>query len=268
MKPEKKITVRYLYSKKKKGEKIVALSVYDATTAKFAEDAGIELLLVGDSLGMTVLGYKNTIPVTIEESLHHCKAVSRGAKFAFLVGDMPFMSYNISAEQAMLNASRYLQEAYLDAVKLEGGRNIAPTIERMARAGIPVMGHIGLLPQRLLMTGAYEISGKTEKAADALIEDARAIEDAGAFSIVLECVPSEVASRITKAVAIPTIGIGAGKNCDGQIQVVNDILGFFSEFTPRHSRKYADIGTLAMKAFAEYENDVRNLKFPSKENEF
>ena len=265
---DKKISVKYLREKKKKGEKIVALSVYDATTAKFAEEAGVELLLVGDSLGMTVLGYKNTIPVTIEESIHHCKAVSRGAKLAFLVGDMPFMTYSVSPEQAMLNATRYLQEAHFDAVKVEGGKHIAPTVERMTRAGIPVMGHIGLLPQSFLTKGAYEICGKTEKDAKALIEDAKALESAGAFSIVIECVSSTVATEITKSVAIPTIGIGAGKECDGQIQVVNDILGLFPDFTPKHSHKYSDIGKHIKIALSEYSCDVKKSRFPFNENQF
>lgn len=265
---QKKLTVRHFLAKKQKREKIVTLALYDAPTAKFAEDCGVELLLVGDSLGMTVLGYKNTIPVTIEQSLHHCGAVSRGAKFAFLVGDMPFMTYHPSFETAMKNAARYLQEASMDGVKVEGGRYMAPTVEKMVKAGVPVMGHIGLLPQNILIEGGYRIPGKNQAEVDQLLDDAKAIEDAGAFSIVLECVPSAIAEKISKSLSIPTIGIGSGSYCDGQIQVVNDILGLFTEFLPKHSKRYANLGEDMKKAFAEYVVEVSTSKFPTKENSF
>ncbi len=264
----KKLTVRHFLAKKQELEKIVSLSLYDAPTAKFAEDCGVELILVGDSLGSCVLGYKNTIPVTIEQSLHHCGAVSRGAKFAFLVGDMPFMTYHPSFETALKNAARYLQEGSMDGVKVEGGRYVAATVEKMVRAGVPVMGHIGLLPQNILTEGGYRVHGKKQSEADQLLDDAKAIEDAGAFSVVLECVPSELAEKISKSLSIPTIGIGSGPHCDGQIQVVNDILGLFTEFLPRHSKRYANLGEEMKKAFAEYASEVGSSKFPAKENSF
>lgn len=265
---QKKLTVLHFRRKKEKGEKITALSLYDAPTARLAEECGVELILVGDSLGMTVLGYRNTIPVTIEQSLHHCAAVARGAKFAFVVGDMPFMTYHPSFETAMKNAARYLQEAGVDGVKLEGGRHMAPTVERLVKAGVPVMGHIGLMPQNVLTEGGYKIHGKTEKEASALLDDAKSLEDAGAFCIVLEGIPAAVAGKITSSLKIPMIGIGAGPLCDGQIQVVNDILGLFTDFIPKHAKRYADLGAEIRKVFSSYCEEVNSGKFPSKEHSF
>jgi len=265
---EKKITVSCFRKRKEKGEKIVCLTAYDAPTAKIAEDCGVELILVGDSLGMALLGYKNTIPVTIEQVIHHCSAVRRGANMAFIVADMPFMTYNASVERALLNAARFLQEAGTDAVKLEGGAKIAPTVERMVDSGIPVMGHIGLLPQNILTSGAYRIAGKTEKEAERLLRDAKALQDAGAFSIVLEAIPAELAKIISENLSIPTIGIGAGVHCDGQVQVVNDILGLFTDFVPKHTRRYANLSEEIKKAFNSYVNDVKGGQFPSSENSF
>lgn len=258
----KKLTVKHFRRRKERGERIVALSVYDAPTARLAAACGIELLLVGDSLGMAVLGYGNTIPVTIAQSLHHCAAVLRGASPAFVVGDMPFMTYQPSAETAMRNAARYLQEAGADGVKLEGGRHLAPTVERLVRAGVPVMGHIGLLPQNVLTTGGYRLAGKTVDEAARLRDDAVALADAGAFCLVLEGIPADVAKTLTEAVPIPTIGIGAGVHCDGQIQVVNDLLGLFSDFVPKHAKRYADLDRICRDAFAEYVAEVRQGSFP------
>lgn len=265
---QKKITIRYFRQKKENGEKILALTAYDAPTAKLAEECGIDLILVGDSLGMALLGYKSTIPVTIEQSLHHCAAVTRGAKFAFVVGDMPFMTYHPSIKTAMVNAARYIQEAGVDGVKLEGGRTIAKTVDKLVQAGVPVMGHIGLLPQSVLTQGGYRIAGKTNEDEQRLIDDAKALEDAGAFCVVLECMPAELAARITESVRIPTIGIGAGPKCDGQVQVVNDILGLFTDFVPKHAKRYANLSEEIKKAFASYASEVKSGKFPGKENSF
>ena len=265
---EKKITVASLRKRKENGIKITSLTAYDAPTAKFAEECGIDLILVGDSLGMTVLGYKNTIPVTIEESLHHCRAVRRGAEKAFIVGDMPFMTYHPGVETALLNAARYLRESGIDGVKLEGGVSIAPTVERMVAAGVPVLGHIGLLPQSVLTSGGYRIAGRDEDDAKRLLKDALALENAGVFAIVLEGIPAEVSKKITESVTVPTIGIGAGPFCDGQIQVVNDILGLFTEFTPKHTRRYANLDIEIRKAFMQYTEDVRAGEFPSEKESF
>ncbi len=264
----KKITVRCFRKKKKEGIKITSLTAYDAPTAKFAEECGVDLILVGDSLGMAVLGYKNTIPVTIEESLHHCSAVVRGIKNSFIVGDMPFMTYHPGIEFALKNAARYLQEAGVDAVKLEGGVKMAPTVERMVSAGVPVLGHIGLLPQSVLTSGGYRIAGRSEDEAERLIEDAQVLEKAGAFAVVLEGIPAEVSKKITESVAIPTIGIGAGPHCDGQIQVVNDILGLFTDFTPKHAKRYANLDIEIRKAFTQYTDDVRANRFPTEKESF
>jgi 3-methyl-2-oxobutanoate hydroxymethyltransferase len=263
-----KKTVITFRKMKEKGEKITALTAYDAPTAKFAEECGVDLILVGDSLGMAVLGYKNTIHVTLEQSLHHCSAVMRGVNNAFVVGDMPFMTYQTDVPTAMKNAARYLQEAGVDAVKLEGGKNMAPTVERMVSAGIPVLGHIGLLPQSVLTSGGYRIAGKTEDEADRLLADAAALEEAGAFGIVLEGIPAALSGQITSSLKIPTIGIGAGPECDEQIQVVNDILGLFTDFVPKHAKRYAELDREIRKAFKAYTSDVKNCAFPTEKESF
>ncbi len=268
MSQPRKCSVCQLRKMKREGRKIVMLTAYDAPTAKLAEECGADLILVGDSLGMAVLGYQNTIPVTVEQSLHHCAAVRRGVTNSFVVGDMPFMSYQASVEQALLNAARYMQESLVDGVKLEGGVSMAPTVERMVRAGVPVMGHIGLLPQNVKTAGGYRVYGRTEEEAAKLMDDAKALESAGAFAIVIECVPAELAGKISQALSIPAIGIGAGPLCDGQVQVVNDILGLFTEFQPKHSKRYVDLTSLIRKAFEEYADDVRNSRFPGPENSF
>jgi len=262
----KKLTVNDFRRRKERGERIVALSLYDAPTARLAVACGVDLLLVGDSLGMAVLGYGSTIPVTLAQSLHHCAAVVRGAGHALVVGDMPFMTYQPSPELAMRNAARYLQEAGVDGVKLEGGRHMAPTVARLVRAGVPVMGHIGLLPQNFLTAGGYRLAGKTGEEAARLREDALALAEAGAFCLVLEGIPAEVAKGLTAAVPIRTIGIGAGVHCDGQIQVVNDILGLFTEFVPRHAKRYADLDRICRDAFAAYAGEVRQGAFPGPEH--
>jgi 3-methyl-2-oxobutanoate hydroxymethyltransferase len=268
MSKAKKLTVSSFRKMKENGEKIVMLTVYDAPGAALAEACGVEMLLVGDSMAMTVLGYRNTLPFTLEESLHHCKAVRRGSPDGFVIGDMPFMSYQAGNDDAIRNAGRYLKEAGCDAIKLEGGTEVLPLVERFTSAGIPVVGHIGLLPQRILTAGGYKVTGKTEEDAERLIKDAIALENAGAFCIVLECMPSETAKRITEVVSVPTIGIGAGVECDGQVQVMNDILGLFSEFVPKHAKRYANLTEEIRKAFKAYCDDVKKGDFPGPENTF
>ena len=268
MSEKKKITVSRLRKMKQEHTPIAMLTAYDAPTARLAELCGMDMILVGDSLGMAVLGYENTLSVTLEESLHNCAAVKRGAPHAFIVGDMPFMTYQISPEQALANAARYLQEAKCDAVKIEGDREMAPTVRRLTGAGVPVMGHIGLRPQQLLVEGGYKIAGKTETAAEALFNDAKAMQEAGAFAIVLECIPAKLAKELSEALDIPTIGIGAGVGCDGQVQVVNDLLGLFTDFIPKHAKRYANLSAEIERAFKEYVDDVKNRRFPTDANSF
>jgi len=265
---KKKKTVCSFRKMKQDGEKIVAVTAYDAPTAKLANEAGVDFLLIGDSMAMTVLGYENTLPLTMNESLHHCKAVRRGAPDAFIIGDMPFMSYQVSCSEALSNAARYIKEADCDAVKLEGGTYAVAVVERLVRAGIPVVGHIGLLPQQVLAAGGYKIAGKTPEGAQKLLADAKALEEAGAFCIVLEGIPAEVSKQITESISIPTIGIGAGVHCDGQIQVLNDLLGLFSNFIPKHAKRYANLAKIIHDALSEYGKEIRNSEFPSKDNSF
>ncbi len=262
-----KIGIRQLQTLAGKGEKIVALTAYDAYTAKLADENGVQVILVGDSLGMTMLGYSTTIPVTLEQVLHHAAAVVRGNTRALVVGDMPFLTYQISAEEALRNAGRFLQEAGVDAVKLEGGRQMAATIKRLVSAGIPVMGHIGIMPQSVLAEGGYRVHGRKAYEADALRADALAVQEAGAFAIVLEGMPSALSQEITELLHIPTIGIGAGPGCSGQIQVVHDLLGL-GDFKPRHAKRYADLGAAMRQAFAQYRDEVRQGTFPGEENSF
>jgi 3-methyl-2-oxobutanoate hydroxymethyltransferase len=226
------------------------------------------LILVGDSLGNVVLGYETTVPVTMEDMLHHTKAVTRGAKSALVVGDMPFMTYQISAEEALRNAARFLQEGGAQTVKLEGGVAVAETVKRIVDAGIPVMGHIGLTPQYINQLGGHQIQGKTTAAAEKLIEDAVALEQAGAFAVVLETVPAPLAALITQRLSIPTIGIGAGPGCDGQVQVVHDVLGLTSGFVPKHAKQYVRLAELIKNAVTEYQNDVKKGAFPTQKESF
>lgn len=260
----KKIRTSDFIQRKSQGQKIPALSLYDAPTAKMASQCGIDLLLVGDSLGMTVFGMENTLSVKLEDILRHASAVRRGAPSAFVVADMPFMTYQSSVSDAMKNAARCIQEASCDAVKLEGGIRMAETISSLSSAGIPVMAHIGLLPQKILSLGSYRKIGKTAIEKSELLEDAKAVEKAGAFCVVLECIEEEIAKQITKTLKIPTIGIGSGKYCDGQIQVVHDILGFNPDFCPKHSKRYVNISEQIIKAFNDYAKDVNDNTFFTK----
>lgn len=263
-----KITVPALLEMKRRGEKIVMLTAYDYQTARIEDGAGVEVILVGDSLGMVVLGYENTLPVTVEEVVHHLKAVSRAKPRAMLVGDLPFMSYQASVEDAVRNAGRLVKEGCAEAVKLEGGRRMETVIRAILDADIPVMGHIGLTPQSVHRFGGYRVQGKDARSADRLVDEAKFLEDAGCFSMVLEGIPSELAARITEAVTIPTIGIGAGPSCDGQVLVVNDMLGMADDFRPRFVKRYGDIGNLMTRAFAEYIAEVKAGKFPSDEQSY
>ncbi len=258
-----RVTVNQVKEMKRQGEKIVMLTAYDYTTARIIDEVGIPLILVGDSLGMVVLGYESTIPVTIEEMLHHTKAVVRGNKRSLIVGDMPFMTYHISTEEAMRNASRFIQEAGCQAVKLEGGVNVAEKVRRVVECGIPVMGHIGLTPQSIHQLGGFKVQGKTPETAVRLIQDAQALEEAGVFAIVLETVPAQLSSLITRKVSVPTIGIGAGVGCDGQVQVINDMLGSFSDFVPKHAKQYANLAEIMHNAISQYADEVKSGNFPT-----
>jgi 3-methyl-2-oxobutanoate hydroxymethyltransferase len=261
-----KITTLTLRNKKERREPITMLTAYDYPTALAVDRAGVDAILVGDSLGMVVLGYETTLPVTMEDMLHHCKAVARGAKRAHLVGDLPFMSYQISTSEAVRNAGRLLQEAGMDAVKLEGGRAVATTIEAIVAAGIPVMGHLGLTPQSVHKLGGWKAQGKTAQAARTLIEDAQMLECAGCYALVLEAVPDRVAELISARLSIPVIGIGAGAGCDGQVLVTHDLLGLFDRFTPKFAKKYADLHGVMERAFHQYVAEVTRKRFPAPEH--
>lgn len=265
-KGRKKVTTRTFRLKKKRGEIITMLTAYDYPTALAVDKAEIDSILVGDSLGMVVLGYENTLPVTMEDMLHHCKAVARGAKYPMLIGDMPFMSYQVSPEQALTNAGRFLQEANMDAVKLEGGTQRAEATRKIVDAGIPIMGHIGLTPQSINTLGGFRAQGKTASKAKKLIDDALTLEEAGAFSIVLESVPVRLAELISQKLIIPTIGIGAGIGCDGQVLVTHDLLGQFDRFTPSFVKKYANLHGEMNKAMTEFREDVVEKNFPEDEH--
>jgi 3-methyl-2-oxobutanoate hydroxymethyltransferase len=263
-----RITINRIKDMKQKGEKITMLTAYDYPTAKIIDEVGIPLILVGDSLGMVVLGYESTIPVTMEEMLHHTKAVVRGTKQAMVIGDMPFMTYHISVDDALKNAARFIQEGGAQAVKLEGGVTVADKVRRIVECGILVMGHIGLTPQSIHQFGGFKVQGKTPEAATRLLKDAQALEEAGAFSIVLETVPSPLAKIITGKVGIPTIGIGAGADCDGQVQVINDILGSFTDFVPKHAKQYTKLTDIMSNAITEYHNEVKAGSFPADKQSF
>ena len=263
-----RINIIKIKEMKQKGEKIAMLTAYDYTTAKIVDEVGIPLILVGDSLGMVVLGYESTIPVTMDEMLHHTKAVARGAKNAMVIGDMPFMSYHISTEDALRNAARFIQEGGAQAVKLEGGVTVAEKVRSIVSCGIPVMGHIGLTPQSIHQLGGHKRQGKTPEAAKKILKDAQALEDAGAFSIVLETVPAQLATFITQSIDIPTIGIGAGAGCDGQVLVINDLLGSFTEFVPKHAKQYAKLSDIMSNAITQYYNEVKAGTFPTEEHSF
>jgi 3-methyl-2-oxobutanoate hydroxymethyltransferase len=253
---------------KQKGEKIVMLTAYDYSTAKVVDEAGIPIILVGDSLGMVVLGYETTIPVTIEDMLHHTKAVIRGTKKALIVGDMPFMTYHTSVDEALRNAARFIQEAGAQAIKLEGGVTVAEKVRRIVECGIPVMGHLGLTPQSILQFGGYKIQGRTPEAAVKMLKDAQALEEAGVFGIILETVPTPLATLITQKISVPTIGIGAGIGCDGQIQIINDILGSYTDFVPKHTKQYTKLADIMSSAITEYYNEVKAGTFPTDKQSF
>ncbi len=263
-----KNTVVSFREAKEKGQKLSLLTAYDYSTAKLMDEAGINGILVGDSLGNVMLGYPDTISVTMEDMIHHGAAVARGAKNALVIIDMPFMSYQTSVYDAVANAGRLMKEGRATAVKLEGGSEVCPHIKAITTASIPVMAHLGLTPQSINAFGGFKVQGKSEAAARKLLEDARAVQEAGAFAVVLECVPAKLADIVTKALDIPTIGIGAGNCCDGQILVYQDMLGMYSDFTPKFVRRFADIGSVMKEAFAAYQQEVQQGTFPAKEHEY
>jgi len=258
-----RVTIGEIKEMKQRGDKIPMLTAYDYSTARLLDEAGVALILVGDSLGMVMLGYESTIPVTMDEMIHHTKAVVRGTKHALVIGDMPFMTYHVSIDDALRNAARFIQEGGAQAVKLEGGEVVADRVSRLVACGIPVQGHIGLTPQSVHQIGGYKVVGKTPEVAVRLLNDARALEEAGVFSIVLECVPAPLSELITERVTVPTIGIGAGKNCDGQVQVVSDILGLFTDFVPKHAKQYVKLNQKITSAVADYIAEVKAGTFPT-----
>lgn len=258
---QSKVTAPVLREMKERGEKITVLTAYDYPTAKLIDDAGVDVVLVGDSLGMAVLGFENTLPVTMDMMVHHTSAVVRGVKHALVVADMPFMSYQASLEDAARNAGRLLQEAGAQAVKIEGGAAVVPTVKRLSGMGLPVMGHLGLTPQSIHQFGGYSIQGREDDVALQLRHDAKALQEAGAFAVVLELVSPELSRRITDDLLIPTIGIGAGPHCDGQVQVTNDLIGLSEEFVPKHAKQYMKIAAQMREAFSAYADDVRSGKF-------
>ena len=263
-----KQTVATFQEAKQNQKKLTMLTAYDYSTAKLFDEAGIDSLLVGDSLGMVMLGYEDTLSVTMEDMLHHCKAVARGAKQAMVICDLPFLSYQTSVYDAVKNAGRLLQEGRAQAVKLEGGADVCPQIRAIVQASIPVMGHLGLTPQSVHAFGGFRVQGKTEDAAQKLIDDARRVEEAGAFALVLECVPAKLAQRISQMVSIPTIGIGAGAGCDGQVLVYQDMLGMYSDFTPKFVKRFGDVGACIQDAVRQYIQEVRDGGFPAEEHSF
>ena len=263
-----RVSVLDLAEMKARGEKIPMITAYDYTSAQLVDQAGIPLVLVGDSLGMVVLGYDSTIPVTMEDMLHHVKAVARGAKGPMIVADLPFMSHQLDDKQALANAARLVQEGGAQSVKLEGGVKAAPTVARIVDAGIPVMGHIGLTPQSVHALGGYRVQGRERQQAADLLKDAHALEAAGAFAVVLEVMPSPLARLITGDLKIPTIGIGAGPDCDGQVQVLHDMLGLYTDFVPKHAKRYAALAEAIQAAFSQYAQEVKDGSFPTWEHGF
>lgn len=263
-----KNTVLTFSEAKNKGKKLTMLTAYDYSTAKLMDEAGVDSILVGDSLGNVILGYKDTLSVTMEDMIHHGKAVARGISNALLIIDLPFMSYQPSVYDAVTNSGRLVKEAGANAVKLEGGETVCPQIKAIVSASIPVMAHLGLTPQSVNALGGYRAQGKDDITAQKLIEDAKAVEAAGAFALVLECVPAKLAKHITEMLAIPTIGIGAGRHCDGQVLVYQDMLGMYSDFSPKFVKRYAELGEAMQSAFAEYFREVRDGSFPAKEHEY
>ncbi len=264
----KKVTIADLMDKKEQGRKITMLTAYDYPTAQMVDQADIDTILVGDSLGMVVLGYTSTVPVTMEEMIHHTKAVMRGANYAFVIGDMPFMSYQTGIEVAIENAGRFIKEGGCDAVKLEGGSEVAHVVKAIVIAGIPVCAHIGLTPQTATQLSGFKVQGKDAESAGNLIKSAKDLEKAGAFMVVMECIPDIPASRITRELSIPTIGIGAGKDCDGQVLVYHDTVGLFERFTPKFVKQYIKLGPMIIDALKEYKKEVEDGIFPGEEHTF
>ena len=263
-----KVTISYLQKKLDEGQKITMMTAYDYPTASLVDQAEIDTILVGDSLGMVVLGYESTVPVTMEEMLHHCKAVCRGTKQSFVIGDMPFMSYQVSVEKAVENAGRFIKDAGCESVKLEGGSEMAHVVKAIVDAGIPVCAHIGLTPQTATKLSGFKVQGKDAEGARKLVTSAKDLEEAGAFMIVLECIPDQVASRITDALNIPTIGIGAGKYCDGQVLVYHDLVGLFERFTPKMVKQYINLAPQIREALVQYREEVEKGIFPGPEHSF
>jgi 3-methyl-2-oxobutanoate hydroxymethyltransferase len=264
----KKVTIAELQEKKQKNQKITMVTAYDYPTARILDQVEIDTILVGDSLGNVVLGYESTVPVTMEDMIHHCKAVVRGVKSGFIIGDMPFLSYQVSEEKAVENAGRFIKEAGCDAVKLEGGSDMARTVKAIVRAGIPVCAHIGLTPQTATMLSGYKVQGKDAESAKRLIQSAKDLQEAGAFMIVFECIPDFLAERITAELTIPTIGIGAGKDCDGQVLVYHDLVGLFERFTPKFVKQYINLAPMIREAISQYKTDVETGVFPGPEHSF
>ncbi len=265
---KERVTITRLCEMKARGEKITMLTAYDYPSARIIDSSGVDVILVGDSLGMVILGYDSTLSVTMDDMIHHTKAVSKGAERALIVGDMPFMSYQAGEDEALKNAARFLSEAGAQAVKLEGGREMADKVERMTSVGIPVMGHLGLTPQSVNQFGGYKVQGRDEKAKERMMKDAKALDEAGAFAIVLECIPSELAKEISEKLMVPTIGIGAGPSCDGQVLVTPDLLGTFDKFTPKFVKRFGEVGSEMRRAFETYVSEVKEGKFPGPEHEF
>ncbi len=263
-----KISILDIQKKKKAGQAITMLTAYDYPGAVLVDEAGVDLILVGDSLAMTVLGHPDTVSVTVDEMLHHCKAVARGAQQALLIGDMPFMSYQIERAETIRNAGRFIKESHMDAVKLEGGREVIEAVQAIVQAGIPVMGHLGLTPQTATKLGGFKVQAKTAEAAKRLLEDALALQEAGCFSLVLEAVPSSVAEAISQELTIPTIGIGAGLGCDGQVLVFHDVLGLFDRFVPKFVKQYANLRQPMLEAFKAYLAEVEARSFPTEAHSF
>ncbi len=263
-----RVTINEIKEMKQRGEKIAMITAYDYSTAKLIDEAGMPLILVGDSLGMVMLGYETTIPVTMDEMIHHTRAVVRGTQRAMVIGDMPFMTYHVTTEDALRNAARFIQEGGAQSVKLEGGETVAEKVKRLVECGIPVMGHIGLTPQSVHQFGGFKVVGKTPEAAVRLLNDAKALEEAGVFAIVLETVPAPLSKLITERVSVPTIGIGAGSDCDGQVQVVHDLLGLFTDFVPKHAKQYAVLCDTIRAAVSDYISEVKEGSFPTEKQSY
>jgi 3-methyl-2-oxobutanoate hydroxymethyltransferase len=263
-----RITVDDIKAMKERGERIVMLTAYDYPSARLADEAGVDMILVGDTLGMVVLGYDSTIPVTMEDMIHHIKPVVRGSERALVVGDMPFLSFQTGVEDAIRNAGRMMKETGCQAVKLEGGVHMAETVRRLVQVGIPVVGHIGLTPQSVNQLSGFKVQGRTPEAAERLMDDAIALQQAGAFCIVLELIPAPLAKLISQRLRVPTIGIGAGAGCDGQVQVWHDLLSLYSAFTPKHAKQYAQIGQAIKDAVSRYAHEVRAGEFPTQKESF